>query len=62
MIAASAMFPLIIFVVGAMFVLAYSLWEVRSIWSITIAQAAGVGTAALIVLFLLVFIFWRSAH
>ncbi len=56
------MFAVIIFVGGAILVVAYSLWEVRFVSSITFGQAAGVGTAALIVLLALLFILSRSVH
>jgi hypothetical protein len=56
------MFAVILFVGGAIFVVAYSLWEVRSVSSITVAQAAGVGTAALIVLLVFFLILSRSMH
>jgi hypothetical protein len=56
------MFAVIIFVGGAIFVVAYSLWEMRSISNITLGQAAGVGTAALIVLLALFFILSRTVH
>jgi hypothetical protein len=56
------MFGVILFTGGALFVVAYSLWEVRSVSSITASQAAAVGTAALIVLLVFLLILSRSAH
>ena len=55
-------FSLILFVCGALFVVAYSLWEVRSISSVTVGQLAAVGVAAVIIMVLLLLIAWRRAH
>jgi hypothetical protein len=56
------MFAVILFVGGAIFIVAYSLWEVRSVSSLTLRQAAAVATAALIVLLVFLFILLRTAR
>ena len=53
---------LILFVCAALFVVAYSLWEVRSISSVTVGQLLAVAVAAVMVMLLLLLIAWRRAH
>jgi hypothetical protein len=56
------MFTVILFAGGALFVVAYSLWEARYVSNLTVRQAAGVGTAAVIVLVVVVFFLLRNVH
>jgi len=54
------MFSAILFVCGAMFVIAYALWEARRVSRLTVTEASGIGVAAVIVLLLFLLLVSRS--
>ena len=57
------MFPVSLFLAAAIFVIAYVMWEVRYVYKLTLSEAAGVGTATLIVILLALLLFSKScAH
>ena len=57
------MFLVSVFLVGAMFVIAYGMWEVRYVYNLTAGQATGVGIAMLIVILLCVLLLFKAcAH
>jgi hypothetical protein len=49
---AKTIFPVVIFLVAALFVFAYVIWETRIVYKLTGSEALGVGGAALIVILL----------
>ena len=54
------MFSAILFVCGAMFVIAYALWEARRVSRLTVTEASGIGVAAVIVLSVFLLLMSRS--
>ena len=46
------MFPVSLFLVAAIFVIAYGMWEVRYVYNFTATEVMGVGAAMLVVILL----------
>ena len=60
---AVTMFPVSLFLVAAICVIAYAMWEVRQVYKLTATEAAGVGVATLIVILLCLLLLSRAcAH
>ena len=57
------MFAVGIFLLAALCVIAYVMWEVRLVYKLTLAEVMGVGVATLIVILFCVLLFAKScAH